>query len=85
MKRSKFTEEQIIGVLREPARRRRRCAGVMGSAAPRSTPGSRSMVRPRSARALDMMVAMVCINLSGLQVERFMLLAMMGSARPRPV
>jgi hypothetical protein len=40
---------------------------------------------PTVRRGFDVMVAMVCINLSCLRVERSMLLAMMGSARPRPV
>ena len=46
MKRSKFTEEQIIGILREQdaGRRRRSCAAGTGSAARRSTLG-----RPGSA------------------------------------
>ena len=43
-----------------------------------------SMVRPRSASVFWPLDLLVCINLSGLLLELCVLLAMMGSARPRP-
>ena len=43
------------------------------------------MVRPRSASVFWPLDLLVCINLSGLLLELCVLLAMMGSARPRPV
>ena len=42
------------------------------------------MVRPRSASVIWPLDLLVCINLSGLLLELCVLLAMMGSARPRP-
>lgn len=52
MKRSRFHEGQIIGVLREQeaGRRRRMCVASMGPARQRSTIGSRSSAEGRCPR-----------------------------------
>ena len=86
MKASKFSDAQKAFILKQGA------DGVPvadvaarpGSARRPILIGRRSMVRPRSASVFWPLDLLVCINLSGLLLELCVLLAMMGSARPRP-
>ena len=87
MRKSGFSQEQIIAVLAEQKRGLStvevcRRHGISQTAFYKW----KAIYGPSPVcKCFGVMGASVCINLSGLFMERFMLLAMMGSARPRPV
>lgn len=87
MKRKRFTEEPIIAVLRrheagakpaDPARKHGISEAALYNWKAIYGPPP---IRKHSDRLLDLLV---CLNLSGLFEERYLLLAMMASARPCP-
>ena len=72
MRASQFSDAQKAFILKQGAEAFAlpMSAGRLGSARRRTSTGRPSMVRPRFARALWLLNRVVCINLSGLFVER---------------
>ena len=87
MKRSKFTEEQIVGLLPEQEAGAKTADVCRRHGVSTATFYAWKAIYgpPPVRKCLCRMFRVVCINLSGLLSGRSCPLALMGSARPCPV